>query len=340
MEQLVDAIRKIAPDDMYRHLYTQSVNSEYSFVHLFRIRIEPASACNLRCIYCPTGSCYDDPVVSKQIMSGETYYSILKQIRNVKTLSRATFYLGGEPLINKHLVNNIVRLSERTKVTHVDFVTNGMLIDEQFCIELSKVKVANFYIQISIDGKNRGENDRFRVGANYEKIKENVFMLRKMLPENFLVWITNVYIPTENELSEKPQIPTFLLEDFSELANNKYGQFRITSCYSQIWPGLDEQYILDQGFLKKKAGLRGFCAFPFYEVSIRANGDVVPCCYDIRNENVMGNIHKEKLTEILNSPGYRRLRKALIDFYISGSMQELPEMCKKCVVNSGELLYR
>lgn len=51
-----------------------------------------------------------------------------------------------------------------------------------------------------------------------------------------------------------------------------------------------------------------FCDHLYSTLTIRANGDVVPCCYDLTSEFVIGNIRNESLETII----YSDKRSALI----------------------------
>ena len=60
---------------------------------------------------------------------------------------------------------------------------------------------------------------------------------------------------------------------------------------------------------------------------IRYNGDVYFCCYDWRNEYIMGNLHENSLPDIINGEKYNRIRK-MVDGIIDSDVDFL---CKKCL---------
>lgn len=341
MNRYTRAIEKKVQQPAAQNFFIESSNNRYQFTNLYRIRIESASACNLRCVYCPTGVDYNNPNIPRQTMPADIFDRLVHQLTKLPTIQVSTMYLGGEPLINKDLLPNIQRLLNETTIKKITINTNGMLITEDFCRELSTIKNAElFSIQISIDGKQPEENNIYRRGSDYEKIKNNVIMMRKILPANFQVVIANVQVPTADEVNTAAKPSEFLRTDFSELLTQAFGPFGIESLWAQIWPGLEDEYLESQGYQKKSQLEKDPCAFPFYEVSIRANGDVVPCCYDLKSENVMGNISDENLIDILNSPRYRKLRESLVTYYAFGEKHLLPEMCHRCVLVSNEMLYK
>lgn len=289
-----------------------------------RIRIELASVCNLRCAYCPTGVNYKSPNVYRGLMSEEIFNRLVEEIKNIESLHTAYLYLGGEPLINKNLTKMSKILKERTHIKDLSFITNGMLITEEFCKSLEGSGIDR--ITISIDGRTPEENDRYRVGANYEKIRENVRMLKKYADTyGIRLQIGNIIIPTKDELDKAPETPEFLRKDFPDI--------HIMTYYARLWPGLSQES-LDKEKLKLFIPYtHHICHMPFYEVDIRANGDVIMCCNDLLSECVMGNIMTTPLMDIFNGDKYKEVRESMIKGH------NIPEMCKRCEVMVRGLLY-
>lgn len=341
MNKYIRAIQKNVHDPKRMVIFSESIANRYQFTKLYRIRIESASACNLRCRYCPTGTDYDNSRVTRQVMPDAVFDRIVNQIKELPTVNAATTYLGGEPLINKALLANIRRLLDDTTIRSIELVTNGMLLTEDFCRQLGAIEnFESFLVQISLDGRRPEDNDFARRGADYQAIKNNIIMLRKILPARFDVQIANVQVPTLDEAYCTPVPPAYLQADFGELLKQTFGPFIIDSHWAQIWPGLDEAYLAAEGYRKKALLNPVVCAYPLYEVSVRANGDVVPCCYDLKSEQIMGNICDENLRDILDSPAYRQLREALVHYYAFGETRSLPPLCRRCVLITSEVLHK
>jgi radical SAM protein with 4Fe4S-binding SPASM domain len=305
----------------------------WSYLHGYRvegfqrIRIEVASVCNLRCVYCPTGTSYHYPGVYRGIMDLDMFLKVVEQIREVKTLHTAYLYLGGEPLLNKNLAIMCRALKEATYITDLSFITNAMLITEDFCKSLEGSGVDR--ITVSIDGRSPEENDRYRVGAKYEKIRDNVLMLKKYADMyGIKIIIGNIIIPNKDELDRKPETPEYLKRDFPGI--------HVATYYANTWPGLKDEYIEKEGLKVYTPFLHYLCYNPFYEVDVRVNGDVVMCCNDLLSEYVMGNIKDNTLMEIFNNDKYREVRKNMIE----RDIDNIPEVCKKCPTLMCGYLYR
>ncbi len=79
------------------------------------------------------------------------------------------------------------------------------------------------------------------------------------------------------------------------------------------WPAFDcsEQYKIVQPSVSLYPESPYYCDNITEVITFRWNGDVVPCCYDIIGEYVIGNIMKHSLEELWNNERYKSLRKSI-----------------------------
>ena len=123
------------------------------------IFIDPCSACNFQCTFCPTG----DLKLMKDIgryqgnLSLDDFKKIIRDIEEfdqpVKVLR---LYKDGEPLLNKQL-GNMIKIAKASKnITVVDTTTNGLLLTKEKSEEL--INAGLDLINISVDGL---DNDQF-----------------------------------------------------------------------------------------------------------------------------------------------------------------------------------
>jgi sulfatase maturation enzyme AslB (radical SAM superfamily) len=286
------------------------------------IRIETASACNLRCQHCTTGVAYKS--TDRRVMSMPTFERVLDQVRTLPTLRTAIMYLGGEPLLNKHHATMCRRVKAETQIRTVKFVTNAMLLTDKWCDEIADANVDG--IHVSIDGRSPEENDRIRVGARYETIRDNLKRLAERLREkgcSTRIMIGNTVFRQPGDLMQ-PTTPDFIARDFPG--------FRVTSGYAMVWPGMtaEETGLEDLQVYQEKP--RRFCDHPFYDLAIRANGDVILCCYDISGRHVMGNVMEHELLALYQSEPYVEIRRAMLRH----DANAVPAVCQRCVNFTGD----
>lgn len=299
-----------------------------------RVRIEPTSACNLRCVHCPTGWAGDAGDPNRSMMEPPLFERVLSQIKLWPNVKAATFYFAGEPLLNKWLPDMLRRIKAETSVTNTQISTNGMLLTDAAIGRLEGTGID--LIHVSIDGDSAVENDKIRRRSNYKKVRENVLKARDRLgPQGTDVRIHNVRIATEDRVGRPPRPAQFLVEDF--------GSSMVDAIPAIRWPGLRKELVEQQGLRiikKRDIGTKTgehFCTMPFTETVVQASGDVTVCCYDITGELKMGNVHEQTLQQIWNGPAYRKLRKAISSF---GLLEPLPEACRKCHIYSGEVVVQ
>ena len=68
------------------------------------LRIEPASACNLRCSHCPTGVVK----MKRTVMKENVFSRILSEIKQyIPPIRVAVMYHGGEPFLNRNFLSMV-----------------------------------------------------------------------------------------------------------------------------------------------------------------------------------------------------------------------------------------
>ena len=84
-----------------------------------------------------------------------------------------------------------------------------------------------------------------------------------------------------------------------------------------------DKYKLVEGPLTETSQTSNCCDHVMNTITFRWNGDVVPCCYDITSNYVIGNIMKQSLPDIWNNKRYKEIRRSI---YI---LRNIP-LCAEC----------
>ena len=98
-----------------------------------------------------------------------------------------------------------------------------------------------------------------------------------------------------------------------------------------IWPGYEKFENIDAIYFD--AAAPKYCVPLFETFTILSNGNVVPCCFDLKGELVLGNIYKESIFDIWNNEKYSEIR-------INFRKQKYCTICRKCTVVSPRYLYK
>lgn len=302
----------------YRRIFNCTNNLEE--VGPLRIRIETSSACNLRCQHCLTGTDYNQ--TGRGIMDLNVFDKIITNVQPPNNIRDCFMYLGGEPLLNKHLSTMCSRIKKETSISRTLFNTNGMLIDSYMCNELASSNVDQ--ISVSIDGRSPEENNTIRRGSDYNTLIENVYMMHTAMPNTTLA-IWNILIKRLHD-PDTPEVPDFLNHDFPQLKKSVN--------YAMAWPGFKAENSSVINLRTERLEPDMFCIMPFTNLVVKSNGDITLCCYDILGEHVMGNIYTDDLFTIWTSSEYRELRYNMLEQNVA----QLPAVCRKCKEYTGAQL--
>ncbi|MEK7121379.1 MAG: radical SAM protein [Patescibacteria group bacterium] len=275
------------------------------------LRIEPASACNFKCRHCPTGLDLNPNI---GIMTMETFEKIYARISKHRFRVIVPYH-GGEPLLNKNFFVMAKRL--KSLCGFMKTTTNGSALTENNIDKLLDCGVD--LVIISLDGNSIAENDQIRVRADGKKILNSLKVLiqKKIETRNPLqIRVSGIIIPDSiEEIKNPPKTPAYITEFLGDLC----GFIEIKMQYSQIWPGM-----IPLIPLKQPKPSNNFCDNVESTITIRWDGTVVPCCYDLTTISPMGNILDEDLESIWNNDKYRKLREGINSF-------NPPILCQGCV---------
>src|SRR5690349_3556106 len=97
----------------------------------FVVFADPASSCNFKCTFCPTG--HRDMIAEtgryQGIMKFEVFQKVIDDLVEFdKPIKVLRLYKDGEPFLNKRLADMIAYAKASGRVDYIDTTTNGTLI--------------------------------------------------------------------------------------------------------------------------------------------------------------------------------------------------------------------
>ena len=271
-----------------------------------RLWIETASCCNLRCVMCPNK---DVATNAKGLMRLELFQKIIDQVRHFAL--DINLHHRGEPLMNPAFFDMISYA--KAAGLKVRFHTNGTLLDEVKAHRL--LEAGPDLVSFSFDGFTRETYERVRVGAAFEKTRDNILrfvaLRRKETIKKPYVVIEKIIF--RNRAAEgDPATVQALHRQFMDAGVNE-----IIEKEEYVWAGPTAPEVA------KKRSLT-VCTFPWYAMVICADGTVTPCPQDFHAVLKLGNARETSLREIWNGPAYRQLRRQF------GTDIESLTLCRKC----------
>jgi radical SAM protein with 4Fe4S-binding SPASM domain len=269
--------------------------------------VDPASACNFQCTFCPTGDrkLIDDTGRFQGVMRLELFQKIIDDLNDfdhpIKVLR---LYKDGEPFLNKRLAEMVAYAKQSGRVEYIDTTTNGSLLSPERVEPVLKAGLDK--INISVDGMDREKYLQFTgFDFDFKRFVENV----KWLYANKGNCEVVVKIP--NELITEQQKQEFF-ENFAP-----------------CWPQFDVEartgVKITQGIYQQPVTPTDTCPYIFYSFSVNADGLVSSCFLDWGRKLVVGDVREERLKQIWHSPKMNALRLQ----HLEGKRRE-NSVCSKC----------
>jgi len=291
-----------------------------------RLWIETASCCNLRCVMCPNK---DLAAAGKGLMRLELFQKIIDQARHFAL--DVNLHHRGEPLMNPALFD-MIRYAKAARLK-VRFHTNGTLLDGVKTRRL--LEAGPDLVSFSFDGFTRETYERVRVGAAFEKTRDNILRLVALRRELGLKkpYVVIEKIRFRNSPAEgDPAAVLALHRQFMEA-----GVDEIIEKEEYVWAEPDRPPASPDEARRAGSAADGpgasevaekhastVCTFPWYAMVICADGTVTPCPQDFHAVMKLGNAQETPLREIWNGAAYRQLRRQF-----ATDIESLT-LCRKC----------
>jgi radical SAM protein with 4Fe4S-binding SPASM domain len=307
------------------------------------IQIETTTKCNLKCEMCEHSILSD----TTKIIDFEEFKKIYKTISRANPLAKLFPRLQlfdltgiGESLLNKDFIK-ILNYLKSTGAT-VTFTTNATLLNDTISKKIidSGVDVVFF----SVDGASKETFEKIRVGANFERVKENIrrFNELRVLSGNkkpktiirFLASSWNVHeMPEIINFAEETGVPTVTITNMNTSEDTAHLKADMGKFYEmkEITTKKAKKLgvVADYGFIKQRP--MNECRRAFNSMYLTVNGQVLPCCFinqggeydDIADNKNLGDVFKENIKDIWKSEKYKDFRKLI-------KKGKAPDVCKNC----------
>ncbi len=189
----------------------------------FHLQWHITNLCNLHCEHC-----YQDDFSTKRDLD----WSGLRKISDnfLHTIEEwdqkaCVHVTGGEPLLKPELFHLLDHLNRQSEVEELGIITNGLLMDRERTERLSDFSKLR-RIKISLDGANAETNDAIRSKGVFEKVMQNISLVRKEKRFEIVVMFTVMQknfrnLPSVFKLCEDNGIDGLIIERFIPLGKGK-----------------------------------------------------------------------------------------------------------------------
>ena len=281
----------------------------YKGVNSFRfpdiVDIELTNNCNLNCKMCAR----QNMTRFKGFMSKKIFEQVA--IECAKYGSGLRMIGWGEPFLHKDIIDfceffkslSSIDILGEEKPSMLHITNNGQIIREDQMKRLVDIGLDS--IIFSFQGVDKDGYEGMRVGASYEKIKENILKLVEIRgdKEKPLIHISSTMT---NET--KDEISKFV--DYWEKIVDSVGVGKTKPLKLN-----NEEYT----FYKP-------CQEVFHKLSVKWDGQVSACCADTDNELVVGSLSQNTLYEIWNNSKVLQAIRTLL----SNNKFRTLSLCRNC----------
>lgn len=255
------------------------------------IYVEPTNLCNLSCDFCPQSlPDYKERAGYSQHMPVAMFARLMTEIRQL-SIKSLKLYFFGEPLLHPDL-GTLCSLAVAA-CPRVELTTNGIPLGLRKAQELLAAGV--HYLRVSL------------YDEKADLVQMNVARLRYMRDAAGL---------------QHPRIcvKVFRTADLPDAQSRYLGLADEVTCEALHTIGSDFVQLS-----RATPGPQTACAYPFYNLVVKSNGDVVPCCVAWERSLVVGNVAQQTLAEIWRSEALARVHR----LHLAGRRSELAA-CASC----------
>ena len=256
------------------------------------VYVEPTNRCNLSCDFCPQSlEDYKERAGYWEHIDMGLYRKVINEVAEMGIKSLKLYFFG-EPLLHPH-IGEICFLAHQV-CDRVELTTNGMALTTKKTYDILEGGLD--YLRVSIYTAKE---------AHPTLVLRNVARLRHMRGDG-----------------KKPFI---FAKAFDQLSLD-YARYNYEGVADEI--GLEQLHSIGSDFVhisQQKPGSHKACPYPFYNLVVKSNGDVVPCCVAWEKSLVVGNANTQTLREIWQGEALARIHR----LHLSGQGQSLAA-CAKC----------
>ena len=275
-----------------------------------RVQIQTQAGCNGRCVFCP-----NEEVLRSDLAHGKMPPELFQKIIDELSLTpprRILLYLQNEPLNDKRMPEFVRYLAERLPRTTTLVTTNGTKLTEEMGAGLIDAGLKR--VKVSLQSLDDETNKKI-MGYEATKVVNNVIAFKKLLKEK----------RSDLDLRVSMVVTSDNYDDI-ERARKFWSRHKVrlvTSALENRGGNIKNALELNSG---QEMRTRSDCIRPSREMCILFNGGVVLCCVDWFRTVVGGDVSKDTVQAVWNSPVFTQIREG----FEEQNASKLPEICINC----------
>lgn len=271
------------------------------------LKVDISPVCNLRCPFCVHGTANPKlkPFHKGQRMTVEQFGRLVNEIKG-RTSAISLYYLG-DPLTHPDLSEMCGLARDAGIYTYVSTNFSFDLSDE----DIDRLASSGLsHLKVCVDGLTQEIYEQSRTGGKIAKVLNNLERIceaRKRLNSEISVEVQYiVYERNRHEMEEaRVLVKGMGVDEMTTYQGAEYTMEEIRPDNFEIFGPQDKRFPSN-------------CFWPYFFMTIKWNGDVIPCCshrqaeqYDPTGppKNLLGNIFETSLEDVWNCQRYQDVRR-------------------------------
>ncbi|MBI5920350.1 MAG: radical SAM/SPASM domain-containing protein [Betaproteobacteria bacterium] len=277
----------LLPSDMFLQVDLMKLRQSSHIEYPIEVHIETHAICNAKCSFCPY------PTMARQgdRMPDELIDKIINDLKAIPKTHQflVSPFKVNDPLLDKRIFSVCERLNTQLPNANLRLFTNGSPLTENVVEKIAGIRNL-LHVWVSLNAAEKTEYETL-MQLPFEKTLSRLDHLHRRVAAGYphAVVLSRVMNGTSGDAH------------FMEFVAKRYPRFQCFMVGRSDWAGQ-----VDIG--TKKRVLPTGCS-RWYEISIMASGKVALCCMDGEGRHVIGDVSRQSVLEIYNSPEYRKLRQ-------------------------------
>ena len=285
------------------------------------VTFEPTTSCNLRCPECPSGK--REFTRPTGMLQADFFRNTIDEL--YRDISYLIFYFQGEPYLNTQFLEMVKYASSKNIYTATS--TNAHYLNDSNSKQTIESGLDRLII--SIDGTSQETYEQYRIGGELNKVIEgtkNIIRWKKQLRSKtpHIIFQFLVVQPNEHQIKNVEALANELGVDEVRF---KTAQLSDYVNGNKLMPTIEKYSRYgkqNDGTYKIKNDLQNHCWRLWHSTVITWDGLVVPCCFDKDAKHQLGDLKKNKFSELWSSSEYNNFRASVLR-----SRSEI-DICKNC----------
>ncbi len=276
--------------------------------------LEVTNVCNLRCIMCSRTHRLQEGTLEPPLHMGMDLFKQIVDEAAENNCYALRFNGDSEALVLKETFIQMLMYASSKNFLDLFFGTNATLLTPEISRRLLNTGLTR--INISIDSPEKETYEKIRVGADFDRVMENIrtFMKLRNSMNRRLPYVRAQMVVMEQN---KQQV-----EDFERILGSAVDAVG----YISYTPPFDTGHDQTLGATEKKFNPEFACEYLYQRLYIKANGDVGACFVEMPDRaNIIGNVKTESIKELWLGPFMQKLRRQ----HESGRIAQAA-MCRRC----------